>query len=65
MEAIFTPTVKEGDFCKSGTKIANLEGSREALLTGERVALNLGMRLSGIATATRSYVEEIRIYQLN
>ncbi len=58
--AMFTPTVKEGDFCKSGTKIANLEGSREALLTGERVALNLGMRLSGISTATRSYVEEIQ-----
>jgi nicotinate-nucleotide pyrophosphorylase (carboxylating) len=29
------------------------------LLTGERVALNLAMRLSGIATATRNYVEEI------
>lgn len=57
---MFTPTVKEGDFCKLGTKIANLEGSREALLTGERVALNLGMRLSGISTATRSYVEEIQ-----
>jgi nicotinate-nucleotide pyrophosphorylase (carboxylating) len=32
---------------------------REALLTGERVALNLVMRLSGVATATRNYVEEI------
>ena len=58
-EAKFTLDVEEGDFCKSGTKIASIKGSREALLTGERVALNLAMRLSGIATATRSYVEQI------
>ena len=58
-QAKFTLDVEEGDFCHSGTKIASIEGSRQALLTGERVALNLGMRLSGIATATRSYVEKI------
>ncbi len=58
-EAKFTLEIEEGDFCKSGTKIATIEGTREALLTGERVALNLAMRLSGIATATRSYVEKI------
>jgi len=55
----FLPAVKEGGFCSSETTIATLEGSRSALLTGERVALNLAMRLSGIATATRSYVEKI------
>jgi nicotinate-nucleotide pyrophosphorylase (carboxylating) len=55
----FTYNMQEGDYCQSGTKIASIEGSREALLTGERVALNLAMRLSGIATATRSYVKEI------
>ena len=55
----FLPTVKEGEFCKSGTTIATIEGDREALLTGERVALNLAMRLSGIATATRTYAERI------
>ncbi len=58
-EAKFTLEIEEGDFCKSGTKIATIEGTRDALLTGERVALNLAMRLSGIATATRSYVEKI------
>ncbi|WP_319422096.1 carboxylating nicotinate-nucleotide diphosphorylase [Pleurocapsa sp. FMAR1] len=58
-EAMFTLDVEEGDFCKFGTKIASIKGSREALLTGERVALNLAMRLSGIATTTRSYVEKI------
>ena len=58
-QAKFTLAVQEGDFCQSGMKIASIQGSREALLTGERVALNLAMRLSGIATATRSYVEKI------
>ena len=58
-EAKFTFEVEEGDLCKSGMKIASIKGSRAALLTGERVALNLAMRLSGIATATQSYVEKI------
>ena len=58
--AKFVLNVQEGDCCKSGTKIASVEGSRKALLTGERVALNLAMRLSGIATATRNYVEKIK-----
>jgi nicotinate-nucleotide pyrophosphorylase [carboxylating] (EC 2.4.2.19) len=55
----FTHEVKEGEWCEKGTKIAILEGSLEALLMGERVALNLAMRLSGIATETRKYVEAI------
>jgi len=51
--------VEEGDFCEAGTAIADWEGSLAALLTGERVALNLAMRLSGIATLTRQYVDKI------
>lgn len=58
-EAQFILEVEEGEYCQSGTKIATIKGSREALLTGERVALNLAMRLSGIATATYIYVEQI------
>ena len=55
----FTSTVEEGKYCQSGTKLASIEGSKDALLTGERVALNLAMRLSGIATATHTYVDRI------
>lgn len=55
----FTPTVSEGLACGAGTVIARLEGPLAALLTGERVALNLVMHLSGIATLTRRYVERI------
>lgn len=53
----FQPLVAEGDACEKDTTIANISGSLAALLTGERVALNLVMRLSGIATATRQYVD--------
>ena len=56
----FIHTAREGDFCSAGTRIAEIEGSHEVLLTGERVALNLAMRLSGIATATYSYANEIK-----
>ncbi len=55
----FMSLVQDGEYCEKGTKIAVLKGSLEALLMGERVALNLAMRLSGIATATRKYVEAI------
>lgn len=56
----FTSIVEEGKFCKAGTKIASIESTQQTLLSGERVALNLAMRLSGIATATRKYEEKIK-----
>lgn len=49
----------EGDWCPAGTTLLTLTGPPAALLTGERVALNLVMHLSGIATLTRQYVEQI------
>ena len=58
-EVCFTALVKEGDIVQPGQVIAKLEGPLNALLTGERVALNLGMRLSGIATMTRQYTDII------
>ncbi|MDB9314364.1 carboxylating nicotinate-nucleotide diphosphorylase [Spirulina sp. CS-785/01] len=54
--------VTEGDNCEIGTNLAQFTAPTNILLTGERVALNLVMRLSGIATATRQYVERIRDY---
>lgn len=53
----FQPLVVDGDTCAQGTTIATMSGNLAALLTGERVALNLVMRLSGIATATRHCVD--------
>ncbi|MGG6295893.1 carboxylating nicotinate-nucleotide diphosphorylase [Leptolyngbya sp. AN02str] len=53
----FVPLVEDGAWCDRGTVIARIEGPLDALLMGERVALNLAMRLSGIATLTRTYVD--------
>lgn len=58
-ETRLVPLVAEGSHCAAGTAIADLTGPLGALLTGERVALNLVMRLSGIATLTRQYVDKI------
>lgn len=54
-----TAKLAEGFACRSGQVIAELEGPLSSLLSGERVALNLAMRLSGIATATRRFVDQI------
>jgi nicotinate-nucleotide pyrophosphorylase (carboxylating) len=51
--------VDDGKPVQKGQAIAEIQGSFDALLTGERVALNLAMRLSGIATLTHKYVEKI------
>ncbi|AFZ47412.1 nicotinate-nucleotide pyrophosphorylase (carboxylating) [Cyanobacterium stanieri PCC 7202] len=59
---VFLDKITEGDSCISGTILVEIEGSKDALLTGERVALNLVMHLSGIATMTRKYVEAIADY---
>lgn len=55
----FVTVVPEGTWCESGQVVAEIHGSLDALLMGERVALNLAMRLSGIATLTNIYVEKI------
>jgi nicotinate-nucleotide pyrophosphorylase (carboxylating) len=55
----FEPLIPEGSGCERGQIIAEISGTMDALLTGERVALNLVMRLSGIATMTRQYGERI------
>ncbi|MDB9536746.1 carboxylating nicotinate-nucleotide diphosphorylase [Dolichospermum planctonicum CS-1226] len=55
----FANITAEGAKCEPGQVIAEIGGSLDALLMGERVALNLTMRLSGIASLTNVYVEKI------
>lgn len=55
----FSAKVADGEVVEQGQVVALIEGPLDVLLTGERVALNLVMRLSGIATLTRRYVEQI------
>jgi nicotinate-nucleotide pyrophosphorylase (carboxylating) len=56
-QAKFELLVAEGVACESGQPIAKISADLATLLMGERTALNLAMRLSGIATATRTYVD--------
>lgn len=49
--------VDDGDRIEPGAVVAELSGRARAILTGERTALNLLTRLSGIATATRGLVD--------
>ncbi len=49
----------DGDAVEAGTVFATLKGYADVLLTGERVALNLIQRMSGVATLTQAYVKAI------
>jgi len=49
----------DGDAAKPGDIIAAVAGPGRAILSGERVALNFLQRMSGIATATRRYVDAV------
>ena len=56
----FTARKNDGDSIHPGEVIADVEGPVIALLSGERTALNLLQRASGIATTTRRYVDAVR-----
>lgn len=53
-----TDVAADGDRVTPGV-VATLQGPARAILTGERLALNLLGRLSGIATLTRQYVDAV------
>ena len=56
----FVPQVAEGSLVQPGQMVAELQGETASLLMGERVALNIVMRLSGIASLTRQYVDRLK-----
>lgn len=51
---------KDGDTIKYGDEIFYIEGEAQNILTGERLALNFMQRMSGIATLTRQFVDEVQ-----
>lgn len=53
----FAAKVRDGDAVVRGTVLAEVTGSTRSILLGERLALNLLQRLSGIATRTRQFVD--------
>lgn len=59
----FEANFKDGDFVKKGDLIGVIYGDVKAILSGERTALNYLQRMSGIATMTREYVNELKGYK--
>ena len=57
--ATFTPQARDGDRVAAGDVVARVEGSLAEILTAERTLLNFLTHLSGIATATRAWVDAI------
>lgn len=51
--------IKEGGHLATGKILAELKGSAQAILTGERTALNFLQRLCGVATTTHKYVKAL------
>jgi nicotinate-nucleotide pyrophosphorylase (carboxylating) len=50
---------QDGDTLKKGQKIATIIGPAKSILAAERVALNFLSHMSGVASITRKFVEEI------
>jgi nicotinate-nucleotide pyrophosphorylase (carboxylating) len=49
--------VKDGDSVRKGRKVMMIRGNTKSILKAERTALNLIMRMSGIATDTKKFVD--------
>ena len=55
----FCANAKDGDFIKKGDVVATVTGNARSVLTGERTALNLMQRMTGIATRTNDAVKAV------
>ena len=58
-EVAFEPEASDGALISKGDVLARVSGCARSVLTGERVALNFLGRMSGIATLTRAYVNQV------
>lgn len=56
----FEKIIEDAQAVRRGEVVAWLKGDASVLLQGERVALNLLQRMSGVATLTARFVEEVR-----
>ncbi|WPX09917.1 carboxylating nicotinate-nucleotide diphosphorylase [Anaerocellum danielii] len=53
----------DGDYIQKGDVLAKIQGKTRAILMGERLALNLLQRMSGIATFTNMLAQKIKGYR--
>lgn len=56
----FQAKSRDGQRVEKGSAIAEISGSLAGILQAERVALNLFQRMCGIATLTRSFVDQVK-----
>ena len=59
----FECSFSDGDYLEKGTKVGVIYGEIKALLSAERTALNYLQRMSGIATITKEYSDELEGYK--
>lgn len=50
---------QDGEWIEKGTVFATIEGPSQALLMGERLTLNLMQRMSGVATLSKAYADQV------
>jgi len=59
-EIIFQEKIKDGTKVARGKVLAEITGSAQTILKGERVALNFLQRMSGIATITSKFCQQVK-----
>lgn len=59
----FEAVSADGSQEKPGKIIAKIQGKAGSILSGERTALNFLSHLSGVATVTRSFVDQVKPYK--
>jgi nicotinate-nucleotide pyrophosphorylase (carboxylating) len=58
-EVTLAAVAADGQDCPKNMVLLRVSGNAQSILTAERVALNFVQRLSGVATATRRFVEQV------
>ncbi|RKY35388.1 MAG: carboxylating nicotinate-nucleotide diphosphorylase, partial [Candidatus Omnitrophota bacterium] len=59
-----TTRAKDGDYIAQKGIVCTISGNAQAILKGERTALNFLGRLSGIATTTHKFVKKVSAYKV-
>lgn len=63
-EIISEDYFEDGQVVQKGEKICQITGPANAILKGERTALNFLQRMSGIATLTKTYVDKVGLQKV-
>ena len=64
VEIISEDYFEDGQVVQEGKKICQITGPANAILKGERTALNFLQRMSGIATLTKTYVDKVGLQKV-